>query len=55
MVTSHAITVIDYCFTWCSVVINVIFNTCYSSIVCHIGKFYFRFFFVIFNYWERLV
>jgi hypothetical protein len=26
----------------CSVVINVIFNTCFGSIVCYIGEFYFE-------------
>jgi len=39
-VACHAITL-----TWCSVVINVIFNTCFSSIICYIGKFYFKEFF----------
>jgi hypothetical protein len=29
-------------FMWCSVVVIVIFNTCFSSIVCYIGKFYFE-------------
>jgi hypothetical protein len=41
----HAITVRNYHFTWCSIVINVIFNTCFGSILCYIGKFYFGDFF----------
>jgi hypothetical protein len=40
-VTCHTITVTNYRLTWCGVVINVIFNTCFSSIICYIGKFYF--------------
>jgi hypothetical protein len=27
---------------WYSIVINVIFSTCFGSFICHIGKFYFR-------------
>jgi hypothetical protein len=33
--------VTDYCFKWCRVMM-VIFNTCFGSIICHIGKFYFK-------------
>jgi hypothetical protein len=38
-VTGHAVTVTNYRFKWCSVVINVIFNTCFGSVICYIGKF----------------
>jgi hypothetical protein len=41
-VACHAITVTNYCFTWCSVVIKAILNTCFGSIICYIGKFYFE-------------
>jgi hypothetical protein len=34
--------VTNYHFAWCSVVINVIFNTCFGSTNCHKGKSYFR-------------
>jgi hypothetical protein len=36
----HAITVANYNLT-CSVVIYMIFNTCFGNITCCIGKFYF--------------
>jgi hypothetical protein len=41
-VTCRAITVKNYHFIWCTVVINVIFNPCFGSIICHISKFYFK-------------
>jgi hypothetical protein len=44
-VTCHTITVTNYCFVGCSVVTDVIFNTCFGSIICYIGKFYFKDFF----------
>jgi hypothetical protein len=47
-VACHAITVTNYCFTWCSVVINVIRNICFGSIICYIGKFYYEDIFLIF-------
>jgi hypothetical protein len=31
-----------YHFTWCSVVINVIFNTCFSSFICFNGQILFE-------------
>jgi hypothetical protein len=34
--------VTNYCFLRCSVVIKAIVNTCFSSIICYIGKFYFE-------------
>jgi hypothetical protein len=37
-----AIAVTNYRFTWCSVVIKVICNTCFGSIICYVGKFYFE-------------
>jgi hypothetical protein len=40
--TSHIITVTNYHFTWCTVVINVIFNTCFRIVICYICKFYFK-------------
>jgi hypothetical protein len=40
VVACHAITVANYPFTWCSVVINVISNSCFGSVICYIGKFY---------------
>jgi hypothetical protein len=51
----HAITVTKYRFAWCSVDINVSFNTCFGNIICYIGKFYFE---NIFNcrfelFWEN--
>jgi hypothetical protein len=50
-VTCHATTVTNCHFMWCSVVINVICNTYFSSISCYIGKFYFEvFLIVILNY-----
>jgi hypothetical protein len=42
MVACHTITVTDYRFTWCSVVMNVIFNTCFVSVIYHIGKYCFK-------------
>jgi hypothetical protein len=50
VVTHHVITVTNYHFTWCSVVMNVIFNTCVGSIICYIGKFYFEDFFFNCNF-----
>jgi hypothetical protein len=44
-VTCQVITVKNYHFTWCSVVKNVIFNTCFSSTICYVGIFYFEDFF----------
>jgi hypothetical protein len=41
-VACHAITVTNYRFTWCSVLINVVFNACFGSTICHMGKFYFN-------------
>jgi hypothetical protein len=41
-VSCHTITVTNYHFMWCSIVINVIFSTCFGSIICYIGKFYFE-------------
>jgi hypothetical protein len=38
----HAVTVTNCLFTWFSVVINVIFNTYFNSIICYTGKFYFE-------------
>jgi hypothetical protein len=32
----------NYSFTWCSLLINVIFNTCFSSVICYIGRYYFE-------------
>jgi hypothetical protein len=32
----------NYCFTWGSVVINVIFYICFGIIICYTGKFYFE-------------
>jgi hypothetical protein len=29
---------------WCNVVTNMIFNTCFGSIICYLGKFYFSVF-----------
>jgi hypothetical protein len=50
----RAITVTDYHFTWCSVVVNAIFNTCFGSITCYVGKFYFRVFLIfVLNYFGR--
>jgi hypothetical protein len=34
-------------FMWCNVVINVIFITCFDSIICYIGKIYIKHFFQI--------
>jgi hypothetical protein len=42
--TCHTITLTNYHFTWCSGVINVIFNICFGIITYHISKFYFRLF-----------
>jgi len=42
MVAYHAITVTNYHFKWSSVVINVMFNTRFGSIICYIGTFYFE-------------
>jgi hypothetical protein len=39
-VACHTITVTNYRFMWCSVVINV--NLFWRSIVCYGGKFYFE-------------
>jgi hypothetical protein len=52
VVVCHAITVTNYYYIWCSVMINEIFSTCFGSIICFIGKFYFKNIFkiVILNY-----
>jgi hypothetical protein len=49
----------NYHSTWCSVVINVIYNTCFGSrdIVCYIGNFHFEHFFFKLSFqimWEEL-
>jgi hypothetical protein len=36
----HTITVTKKHFTCCSVVLNVMFNTCFGSTICYTGKFY---------------
>jgi hypothetical protein len=41
-VACHAITATNYHVMLCSVVINAIFNTCFSSIIFYIGKLYFE-------------
>jgi hypothetical protein len=41
-VACNTITVANYHLMWCSVVINMIFNTCFGSVICYIGKFYFK-------------
>jgi hypothetical protein len=41
-VACYAITVTNYCFMWCSGVIKVIVNKCFSIIICYIGKPYFK-------------
>jgi hypothetical protein len=39
-VTCLTITVANYRLMWYTVVTKVIFNTCFSSIICYIHKFY---------------
>jgi hypothetical protein len=41
-VTCDAFTLTNYKFTWCSEVISIIFNSCFGSISCYVGKFHFE-------------
>jgi hypothetical protein len=56
-VTRHAITFRNYLFMWWSAVVKVMFNTCFSSVMYYIGKFYFEkeFWIVISNYLGRII
>jgi hypothetical protein len=54
-VTCHAITVAYYHFTWCSVVANTIFSTCFGTIICYTDKFYLENFLSFLIIWRGTV
>jgi hypothetical protein len=42
VVACLSITITNDCFTCCSVVIDVIFNTCFGTVICYIGTLCFK-------------